>query len=205
MDETRRKLVHISGLLFVVLAQFTGKWVAAAYFFMIALTFMVYSEHVRRERWIMHRMFKNIEQKIRDISARLEREDVSRPFIGAFWFHFSCGLTFLIFPLSIASAACVMLAVGDGFSTIIGRAWGRHKIIGKKSLEGTIAMFFFSVAAAVFFVQPAVALIGAAAATVAELIPDVYALEAHKKKGIIDDNLLVPVLGGAVMLAVLML
>jgi phytol kinase len=37
------------------------------------------------------------------------------------------------------------LAGGDGFADIIGRKWGKHKVLGEKSIEGSIAMFLFSI------------------------------------------------------------
>ena len=39
--EARRQLIHLSGVLFVLLAQFTGREFAIAYFFIIAGTFLV--------------------------------------------------------------------------------------------------------------------------------------------------------------------
>lgn len=38
------------------------------------------------------------------------------------------------------------LAGGDGFADIVGRKWGKHKfkILAEKSVEGSLAMFFFS-------------------------------------------------------------
>lgn len=201
MDETRRKLVHISGLLFVILAQFTGRWVAAFCFLLIAATLLVYSEHIRREHRRFRGFVKRFEEKFRDAVLELERKEVPRPFVGAFWFFFGCGVAFAVFPLNIASAACAMLAAGDGMSTIIGMKWGRHKILGKKSLEGSLAMLVFSMIAGIFFVSPPVAAAGAAVATVFELLPEASFFQKHRKLGLLDDNLLVPVLAGAAMLA----
>ena len=202
MDETRRKLVHISGLLFVVLAQFSGKWVAAFYFMFIAATLLIYSEHIKREHRRFNGFVKRFEENLRDAVMALERKDIPRPFVGAFWFFFGCGITFIIFPLGVASAACAMLAAGDGLSTIIGMRFGKHKIIGKKSFEGSLAMLFFSLAAALFFVSPKIAALGAVVATAVELLPETSLFQAHRKSGFLDDNFLIPVVSAAVMLAV---
>jgi len=201
MSETNRKLVHISGLLFIILAQFAGKWIAAFYLMVIAATLLIYSEHIRREHIRFRGFLKRFEERFRDVVLELERKDVPRPFVGAFWFFFGCGITFVIFPLNIASAACAMLAVGDGLSTIIGTNYGRHKILGKKSLEGSLAMLIFSLVAGVFFVKPAVAAAGAVVATFFELLPEAGFFQKHRKLGLLDDNLLVPLLAGAAMLA----
>jgi len=201
MDETRRQMVHISGLLFVVLAQFTGKWVAAFYFVLIAATLLIYSEHIRREHRRFRGFLKRFEEQFRDVVLELERKDVPRPFVGAFWFFFSCSVTFVIFPLNVASAACAMLAVGDGLSTIIGMNCGRHKIVGKKSLEGSLAMLVSSLVVGMFFVNPYIAATGAVVATLFELLPEASFFRKHRKLGLLDDNLLVPLLAGAAMLA----
>lgn len=201
MDETRRQMVHIAGLLFVILAQFTSKWVAAFYFLFIAATLLIYSEHIRREHKRFRGFIKRFEERFRDAVLDLERKEVPRPFVGAFWFFFGCGVTFAVFPLNIASAACAMLAAGDGMSTIIGTRWGRHKILGKKSFEGSLTMLVFSIAAGLFFVSPSAASIGAIAATVFELLPEAKFFQRHRKLGLLDDNLLVPMLAGAAMLA----
>lgn len=201
MDEIRRQMVHIAGLLFIVLAQFTSKWIAASYFLLIAATFFIYSEHIRREKKRLHGILQCFEGRFRDVVMTLERADAPRPFHGAFWFFMGCGVTFVLFPLNIASAACAALAAGDGMSTIAGTRWGRHKLVGRKSWEGSLAMFAFSLGFAALFVGPVIALIGAVAATIIEILPETKILQKHKRLGFIDDNLLVPLVSGAVMLA----
>ncbi|MBM3303589.1 MAG: hypothetical protein FJY76_00700 [Candidatus Aenigmarchaeota archaeon] len=201
MNETNRKLVHISGLLFVVLAQFAGKWAAAFYFMVIAATLLIYSEHIRREHRRFRGFLKRFEEQFRDIVLELERKEVPRPFVGAFWFFFGCGVAFIAFPLNVASAACAMLAVGDGLSTMIGMRYGRHKIVGKKSWEGSLAMFVFSLAVGLFFLKPMVVIAGAAVATLFELLPEARFFHRHRRLGFMDDNWLVPLAAGAAMLA----
>jgi len=205
MGETNRKLVHMSGLLFIILAQFTGKWVTAFYFMVIAATLLIYSEHIRREHRRFRGFLKRFEEQFRDAVLELERKDVPRPFVGAFWFFFGCGITFIIFPLNVASAACAMLAVGDGLSTVVGMRFGSHKIVGRKSWEGSLAMLVFSLIAGMFFISPAVAFDGAVVATFFELLPEAGFFQKHRKLGLLDDNLLVPLLAGATMLAALFL
>ena len=70
----------------------------------------------------------------------------------------------------------------------MGKAWGRIKLIGDKSLEGSAACFIVCAVISVFWIDPVVGLTGAFVATLAELLP----LR-------IDDNLTVPLISGAVM------
>jgi len=197
--ESRRQLLHLSGLLFVALAQFTGGLAAAIYFFMIAATFLVYSEYVRREKKRLAGFMDVMEKRIRGFASKFERDMIPRPFLGAFWFYVGCGTAFLIFPLPAASAACAILAVGDALSTLFGSKFGRHVLVGKKTVEGSVAFFAGAVLVSLMFVGAWAALAGSVAATAAELLPDTALLSRAKKMGLLDDNLLIPVVAGLVM------
>lgn len=203
--EFSRQFVHLSGLLFIILAQFVGSLLASFYFLTISLFLLIYSEYVRRQEKRWSRLLHRMESRFRDMVTGLEREDVPRPFVGAFWFYFACGLAFLIYPLSIASAACAMLAVGDSLATILGKSFGRHRIFGSKTLTGSAVMFAASLLVGAIFVAPLIALVGAVAATLMELLPAARALENVRRRGFLDDNFLIPIISGAVMLAVILL
>lgn len=202
--EIPRQFAHLSGLVFIIIAQFTGRLIVSVYCFFIAFTFLAYSEFVRREERRLERIIHRLESRVRDFVSRFDRKDIARPFLGAFWLYFAFGLTLLIFPLSIASAACVILAVGDSFSTLAGKPWGRHKIVGK-SLEGSLAFLASSFLAASFFIDPFVALAGAAAGALAELAPEAGLLKNLHRRGLLDDNMLIPLLSGAVMWLLIMI
>lgn len=195
--EIRRQLVHISGIIFVFLAQYIGQ-IIVFYFFAVALTLLLYSQIILKELERAN-ILTRLESKIRNFTMKFEREQIPRPFVGAIWFFFSLGLTFLVFPLPIASAAGFMLSIGDGLSTLVGKHFGRIKTIGQKTLEGTAALFLGSLTAALFVPLP-VAALGALAAAIAELMPEIAPLARLRNRGLLDDNLLVPLLGGAVVL-----
>jgi len=197
--EAKRQLIHLSGLLFVLLAQFTDRLTAAFYFFLIAITFLLYSEHVRKDKRKLVGMLESMEKRIRGFVTSFERQEAPRPFLGAFWFYFGCGAAFLLYSHTIASAACSMLVVGDALSTLIGSRFGRHKLVGMKSYEGSVAFFIGSVLISIAFVNAWLALLGSLAAMISELLPETGFLSNARKKGIIDDNLLIPVIAGFVM------
>ncbi len=201
--EIPRQLVHLSGLVFIALAQFTGGIIVSFYCLFIAFTFLAYSEYVRRAEDRLEMVIHRLESRIRNFVSRFDRKGISRPFVGAFWFYLAFGIAFLIFPLGAASAACIILAVGDSLSTLTGRAWGMHRI-GGKSLEGSLAFLMSSFPAASLFVSPPVALAGALAGTLVELAPEAGFLKNLKGRGLLDDNLLIPLASGAVMLALIM-
>jgi dolichol kinase len=196
-NEIRRQMVHLSGLAFIMLAQSTGRILAGLCFFMIALGFLVYSEYIKKEQKRFLQLAERYKQKFRDFLLGFEREEAARPFQGAFWFFFSMGLAFLLFPLGIASQAGAILAVGDSLSTIVGKTFGRHKILGSKTLEGTSAFFFSALAVSLFFMPLALSAVVSLFATLIELIPASPGLKGLNKKGWLDDNLLIPLATGA--------
>ena len=88
--------------------------------------------------------------------------------------------------------------MGDGASTLAGRAFGKKCILASKTLEGSLALFFVSLTAVMFLpLLPVVA--GAVAAAIAELLPEARPLRKLKERGLVDDNLLIPILAGSVM------
>lgn len=192
--ELPRQLLHLSGLLFIILAQFIDKEVTITYFFIIALFFLIYSEYIKREEKKLANILNRLEHRFRDLTLKLERKEyLKNPFQGAFWFYISCAVTLLIFPFHLASAACCMLAVGDSLSTLFGIKFGRHKIRRNKTLEGSLACFLGSFVIGLFFVNPFLSLIGAVAATFAELSQR------------INDNLTIPIVSGIAMFLVSLL
>lgn len=201
--EVPRQLVHLSGIIFAVLAQFTGGLIISFYCLFIALTFLVYSWYVRGMERRMERIAHRLESRVRGFVEKFEKRETPRPFMGAFWFYFAFGLAFLVFPLGVASAACIILAVGDALSTLAGKAWGRHRIRGK-SLEGSLVFLVSSLLAAWLFVGPVIGLAGALAGMVVEMLAG-FGPGGLMERGLWDDNLLIPLASGLVMWALAMI
>lgn len=199
--ELPRQLIHLSGFLFIVMAQFLDKVLLSFYLLTISVTFFIYSLYLEREEKKLLKIIESVEMKMRDFIFRFERGG-NRPFTGAIWFFFSAGISFLIFPLDIASASVFMLSIGDSISTLIGKEFGKHKLIGEKSIEGSIAMFLSNILAIIFLPLFPV-ILGSLTATLVELLPDTKRLNKLRKRGLIDDNLLVPIFSGVVMYIVM--
>jgi len=190
--EFYRQLIHLSGIFFIFLAQFTGSLIASFYFFLIAATFLIYSYYVKYQQQKLVKLMHRIETKIRDLATSLDRKQIQMPFIGAFWFFFACGVTFLLFPLHIASAATLILAVGDALSTLVGINMGKHRITRNKTVEGSLAMFIGSLLAFIFIGYLAIPL--AVIATIIEILPDLKPIRRLNERNIVDDNLLIPII-----------
>jgi len=97
----------------------------------------------------------------------------------------------LIFPRVIACVALAFLALGDTAAELVGRAVGRVRIVGPKTLEGTLACFAVCFLAGWYFLGWELALVGAGVAALAELVSGGWV-----------DNFSIPLAaGGAVWLA----
>lgn len=104
------------------------------------------------------------------------------------------GLSLLFYRTDIAAAAICFLAVGDVAATTVGERYGRTKIAGSKSLEGTAAFMAVAVAAGLLLplagiaVPRGLAVAGAIIAAGIELLPIP-----------LNDNLVIPLGAGGAM------
>ncbi len=91
------------------------------------------------------------------------------------------------YSLRIALVATLMVALTDVVTTLVGRAWGRIKICGPKTLEGTMSGLAFNLLIGLAFLPWQIGTAMAIAATVTEAVVN-----------IVDDNLAVPIVAGYV-------
>lgn len=115
-----------------------------------------------------------------EIIRSLER-DVLIPGYGTLMFFLSSLCVLVLFGSAIASVAVLVLAVLDSFSTIIGVYAGKHKLYGKKSVEGCIGGIVPAFLVLLLLISPLQAGIIAVVAGIIELVSP------------IDDNLTIPV------------
>lgn len=124
----------------------------------------------------------------------LFRDFESREISGATFVLLGDLLAIWLFPRRVAIAAMLYLSICDTVASLVGRRFGRVRFAGK-SLEGSAA--FFVAAALIGWLLlpgelPAV-LVGALVATIVEALPGrVGPLR-------LDDNLLIPLVAGAVL------
>ncbi len=130
---------------------------------------------------------------------KFERKDERKRFPGKGALSLVAGalVAVLLFPKNVALAAIMVLALGDSFSHIVGRFFGRTKQpFSVKLVEGTIAGIVFGFLGAVLFVGTIEALAAAAAAMTIE------AVEIRLGKTVVNDNLLVPLVAGVVIILI---
>lgn len=114
----------------------------------------------------------------------------------------SAAFTILIFREPIAVAALVFLSVGDSAAALVGKHFGRIRLVGRRTLEGSLAALNTCLIASMVILwigpdfgwrlTPVTLLVGSVVATLSELfdLP-------------LDDNFRIPVFAGLAMELVL--
>ena len=112
---------------------------------------------------------------------------------GSIYFTIVALVSIALFSKEIASASILILTFGDPAAFIVGKYYGKKKLIVNKNklLEGTIAGTFIGTALATLFVPFPIAFFGAAFGMMAEAIELKY---LH-----FDDNFFIPFVSGLVM------
>lgn len=108
------------------------------------------------------------------------------------WFALAAFLTHAIFPPLYAAAALVVLALADPAASVVGRVWGSWPL-GKGSIQGTAVFFFVAWLVLGLMTGELLAVVPVAlGVALMEVVP-----------GLIDDNLVVPLVAGGLLWLIL--
>jgi dolichol kinase len=185
-SEMVRKSIHFLSLAVPValylLPEDTGRtWVLAMALFVLTLD--VVRLQVPRVRTVFYFVF-----------GRILRDHERFNLLGSTYLLLSALICAHAFPKSIAVLALSFLVVGDTMAALIGRRWGRIKILDK-SLEGSLACLGSCMIIGYLYpgddVSRTAMWVGAVAATLSELLPIP-----------LDDNMRIPLAAGFAMLLV---
>ncbi len=181
IKELLRKTTHLAGffipLIYIVLDK--PKMI------LIAGAFVGIAVIVELLKWVSESFRELFFRFFEFILRRHERKGA---ITGATYYIIGTFLCIVIFDKNIAIVSVFFIVLGDTAAALVGKAWGRIKLIGRKSLEGSAACFIVCAVISVFWIDPVIGITGAFVATLAELLPMR-----------IDDNLTVPIISGAVM------
>lgn len=111
----------------------------------------------------------------------------------------AAALTTLLFPRPIAAASLGVMLTADTAAALIGRRFGRHKINGGKSAEGTLAFFVTGTVFACAMLRFANGASWGIFAWAAAGVFLASLAELFQKQLRLDDNLTIPLICGAVM------
>ncbi len=180
--ELGRKAIHISSLAFPIFVWLVPR-PTALLGLGLAVAVAVVVDTLRLRVRSFARLFYSL-------TRGLLRGRERRGFVGATWMMVAYFLAVLIFPTPVAVAAMAYNALGDASAALVGRRFGRVRLMGGKTLEGAMACVVacFLVGVVIPGIPLHIALIGAIAASALELgsLPP-------------DDNLWMTLGGGAVL------
>ena len=182
MKELERRLFHLCmGILIVSLIYFdilNAKIIGVIVLIGIVLSLISLKVKIPVVYWLLR---------------RLDRSDDIKHFPGkgAVFYGIGVFLVLLLFNKDIALAAKIILAIGDSLAPMIGRYHLiKHPFSEKKFLEGTLGAGFISFLAAMLFVSP----LEAALASFGAMLAEGIGLKLN-----IDDNVIMPLVAGAVI------
>ncbi len=177
-----REAMHASGFFMPVLALFLGVPVVAA-FIILLLGLYAVSEYLRIEGKTM--------PIINVITRRAaSQNELYQVVLAPVYFAIGILLTLVVFPAPASFAAVAIFSLGDSTASLFGRYLARTSLPFNKdkSLEGSLAGFFFAFLAGWVFISPVFAAVGAAIAMFIEYLPLP-----------VNDNLLIPFFTGLVL------
>lgn len=189
-QEIIRQLLHASAVLVPILWLWDSSWHLPLYLFIGGLTLLFALSEVLRSYGIQIPIISKM------VLAAGREEEINRYVLSPL--YFAAGVTLPLFIVgtifylpSIAIASVIAFLIGDAFSTIGGKYFGRHHypFNPRKTVEGSLIGFSIAFLVLLFFVSPILALLSAVIAALIELLPLP-----------LDDNLAVPFLTAIVLL-----
>lgn len=181
-----RRLWHLGGgSFFPILALFIPKGMLLVILGTVTAIFITWE--------IVRFAFPSVNQWMMSHFGVILKEEEGFRLTGSTYLLLSSLAVFLLFDKYVAIASLLFLSIGDLMATVVGGKFGK-RIVLKKSLEGSLACLAscLLIGMAMTRVSPVmvlpVAVVGAASATIVELLPIP-----------IDDNLTIPLFSAGIM------
>ncbi|MCV0367673.1 MAG: hypothetical protein K5798_10490 [Nitrosopumilus sp.] len=163
LKEIQRKSIHIMGIVVIPLDFYFGLIIPSILVLILSCLYML-SEHMQKK----DKHFPII-QNVTKFALR-DKSDGKTDY-APILLAVGVVVSLAIFPTPINYCAIIAVALGDGFASLVGKSFGRHKLIFRKSLEGTSAGFFATFVGCSFFVSPELALGISGIAMSIEILP----------------------------------
>lgn len=181
--EVIRKSIHMLG--FIIIPLYINSPYIALSLLITLLAIYCISEYMRLRFGINMPVVSKIA-----LLARRDDEPISNPVMAPVYLALGVLITFTALPQPANYVGVAVVALGDGSASIVGRAYGRHRIpYTGKSLEGSLAFFATAMLGSILFVQPLIAFMASLVGVAVEQVPLP-----------INDNLTIPLLTGVAVL-----
>lgn len=129
-----RKLWHVIGVL-VMAAIFAGSSRSTALQLMTSVAFLAVLLDLARHRW------PSINHILTTLFRPVMREHERHSLAGTTYLMLGVFLVIFVFPRSVVLLSLLFLAMADPLASYVGIRHGRDKILGNKSLQGSLAAF----------------------------------------------------------------
>ena len=182
IQEIFRKIIHLSSLCYPLFYLLTNN--KALVLVMTGSIFLTV---------LLIDIFRIFNKSVNDVFCKYLkftiRENEKKGFTGSTYFMCGTFFTILLFPRDIAIVSLCVLVISDTCASVVGISIGRVKIVGSKSLEGTLAFFISALTVSyfgwVYFgLLPYLLFISSFVTTIMELF---------NKQLKCDDNILIPI------------
>ena len=185
-NDILREGIHASGFFVPVLVGLIGVFPVSLLIYVVSALYFV-SEISRMDR-------KNL-----PVISAITRSAASQAELYEFaaaplYFAIGILITLLLFPAPVNSAAIAIFTLGDSTAALFGGLVSKKPLPFNKgkTVEGSLAGFFFAFLAGAVFVSPALALVGAVVAMIVETLPLP-----------VNDNITIPLCTGLALLFIL--
>lgn len=140
----QRKLFHMSGIMVAyLLLNYLSEQSCWIVYLLVGVPFMA---------WDFARIqVKSFNELTLKYFSRLLRDTEKDNLSGITFFILGLGITFFLFPKVVVMLAVLFVAIGDPVASFFGLLYGQDKLIGNKSLQGSLAAFVFCSAVAYIF------------------------------------------------------
>ncbi len=191
-----RKLLHIIGVGIILGFYLYLSRNDSLFFLMLTTVFLFTVELLRKKVPFIQNMV------LHAFSHVMRKEEING-FSGISWLFIGIFIIVYLFPIEVVTLSLLMLGIGDPVCNIIGIKYGTDKLIGNKSLQGTLAGFVAcTIVSAVYFMLMdimldrwvLVSLLSGSIGAFAEAVP-LY----------LDDNFVIPVINGLLLWGLFML
>ena len=181
--ELLRKLLHLIVIIFPLLLLEFGKIVCLPYFTIIALLFIVLD--------VSRLKFMYVQQLYDKYFSAVTKDYEQAKLTSASYVFLALFLTTFLFNEYIASAGLVIMILADPMASLFGRRYGNFKLVGCKTIEGSIVFFITaSIVLLILGFSSYHVIIVALASTCVEL---------YSKKIKVDDNFLIPLISSSLL------
>lgn len=197
VSEVQRKAFHLVALVIPIGYLFFPQAGQAKAILLGAMIFAVFIDIFRLSEPRLRHFLNSL---IGAIMRPHERTDL----LGSTCLLISSTMTALIFPKSVAVAALCLLIGGDTAAALVGKRFGRVRIFGRKTLEGTLAFLATGVvlnagvSLAGYRLWPDVAGLSLSAGVIGALVGALVEAVPFP----IDDNFAIPIVSGVAMVLV---